>query len=162
MVGTLNLSDSSVDVWRGSEADLESSTFSVYTFESDCSPKRIKVSPIKKKPDVKVTFMLQDDQETETEDEYYEEPYTNCSPCSDAERRDQYVCTNGTAFEPNEEIERSPRTHDWANWRRLRCQSKQPNNELWRRRSRNPLYVKNDHVRQKTTETDCKRSSSMQ
>ena len=35
MVGRLNLSDSSVEVWRGSEADLNSTRESVSTFESD-------------------------------------------------------------------------------------------------------------------------------
>ena len=35
MVGRLNLGDSSVEVWRGSEADLNSTRELVSTFESD-------------------------------------------------------------------------------------------------------------------------------
>ena len=35
LVGRLNLSDSSVEVWRGSEADLELTRESASTFESD-------------------------------------------------------------------------------------------------------------------------------
>ena len=47
-VGRLNLSDLSVEILRGSEADPGSSTFFIYTLESDFSPKKLKISPIKK------------------------------------------------------------------------------------------------------------------
>ena len=58
MVGKLDLSDSSTEVTRGSEADPNSSTFSMSTFESDVFPKKLKISPIKKSQHVKVTFEL--------------------------------------------------------------------------------------------------------
>ena len=43
MVGKLDLSDSSVEVWRGSEADLNTSSTSVSTFESEASPRKLGV-----------------------------------------------------------------------------------------------------------------------
>ena len=76
ILGTLNLSDSSVEVWRSSEADLDSSTLSASTFEIGCSPKKIKINPIKKKRNAKVTFKLGNDQDTESEDDYFEKPET--------------------------------------------------------------------------------------
>ena len=76
MVGTLNLSDSSVEVEKSSEADLDSSTLSASTFEPGCSPKKIKISPSKKKRNAKVTFKLGNDQDTESEDNYFEERET--------------------------------------------------------------------------------------
>ena len=76
MVGTLKLSDSSVEVWRGSEADLDSSTFSASTFESGCSPKKIKIILIKKQ-NARVTFALGTDRHTESEEDYFEEPQTH-------------------------------------------------------------------------------------
>ena len=41
MVGRYELKDSSVEVWRGSEAELNSSVTSVSTFESLESPSRV-------------------------------------------------------------------------------------------------------------------------
>ena len=75
MIRTLNLSDSSVEVWRGSEADLDLSTFSASTFESGCSPKKIKISPIKKQ-NARVTFALGNERDTDSENDYFEEPET--------------------------------------------------------------------------------------
>ena len=43
MVGRINLSDSSVEVWGGSEADLYSSSTSISTFESEASPRELGV-----------------------------------------------------------------------------------------------------------------------
>ena len=57
MVGRLNLSDSSVEVWRGSEADLNSTQESVSTFESDTEG----------------AFIVESHQKENSED-YYEEP----------------------------------------------------------------------------------------
>ena len=57
MVGRLNLSDSSVEVWRGSEADLNSTRESVSTFESDTEE----------------AFVVESHQKENSED-YYEEP----------------------------------------------------------------------------------------
>ena len=57
MVGWINLSDSSVEVWRGSEADLESTQDSISTFDAD--PEE--------------TFIVETQKEIES-DEYYEEP----------------------------------------------------------------------------------------
>ena len=57
MVGRLNLSDSSVKVWRGSEADLNSTQESVSTFESDTEE----------------AFVVESHQNENSED-YYEEP----------------------------------------------------------------------------------------
>ena len=57
MVGRLNLSDSSVEVWRGSEADLNSTQESVSTFESDTEE----------------TFVVESHQKENSED-FYEEP----------------------------------------------------------------------------------------
>ena len=51
LIRTLNISDSSTEVYRGGEAELDS------TWESECSPKRVKLSPQKKKI-TKVTFKL--------------------------------------------------------------------------------------------------------
>ena len=57
MVGRLNLSNSSVEVWRGSEADLNSTQESVSTFESDTEE----------------AFVVESHQKENSED-YYEEP----------------------------------------------------------------------------------------
>ena len=57
MVGRLNLSDSSVEVWRGSEADLNSTQESVSTFESDTEE----------------AFVVESHQKENSED-YYEQP----------------------------------------------------------------------------------------
>ena len=72
MVGRLDLSDSSTEVMRGSEADPNSSTFSISTFESDISPKKLEISPIKKSQHARVTFEL----DVNSEDDYYEEADT--------------------------------------------------------------------------------------
>ena len=73
MVCSLNINDSSIEVWRGSNAEL------VSTPESSCSPKRIRLCPKKEKKG-KVTFnlppaakRLESDSDT---DDYKEEPDT--------------------------------------------------------------------------------------
>ena len=76
MVGRLDLSDSSTEVMRGSEADPNSSTLSISTFESDISPKKLKISPIKKPQHARVTFEL----DVTSEDDYYEEADTPSPP----------------------------------------------------------------------------------
>ena len=43
MVGRLNLSDSSMEDWRGREADLNSPSTSISTFESESSPRKLGV-----------------------------------------------------------------------------------------------------------------------
>ena len=63
-IGTL--SDSSVEVYRGSDADLES------TFGSDDSPRKFGPSPKKKKKFGRVTFNLST--ANSDTDDYYEEP----------------------------------------------------------------------------------------
>ena len=63
-VGTL--SDSSVEVYRGSDADLESS------FGSDVSPRKFGPTPKKKKKSGRVTFNLS--AANSDTDDYYEEP----------------------------------------------------------------------------------------
>ena len=73
LIRTLNISDSSTEVYRGSEAELDS------TWESECSPKRAKLSPQKKKL-AKVTFKLpaavckQKNKLDSDSDDFYEEP----------------------------------------------------------------------------------------
>ena len=73
MVGALNISDSSIEVHRGSDAELNS------TFESECSPKRVKLTPLEKKSR-RVTFKLPPANRSQRVnpdsdmDEYYEEP----------------------------------------------------------------------------------------
>ena len=62
MVGRLNLKDSSIEVFRGSDAELNS------TFESETSPKKIRLSPKKK-----VTFNLPP-ASNDSESDFYEEP----------------------------------------------------------------------------------------
>ena len=57
IVGRLNLSDSSVEVWRGSEADLDSTQESASTFESDTEE----------------AFLVKSHQK-ENSEVYYEEP----------------------------------------------------------------------------------------
>ena len=51
LVRTLNISDSYTEVYRGSDAELNSS------FETECSPKRVKLTPRNKKTS-RVTFNL--------------------------------------------------------------------------------------------------------
>ena len=72
LIRTLNISDSSTEVYRGSDAELES------TDEFVCSPKRAKLTP-KKKKNTKVTFNLpliirepRSNVESDSDD-YYEE-----------------------------------------------------------------------------------------
>ena len=74
MVGTL--SDSSVEVWRGSDADLDS------TFESDCSPSKIAPTPKKKKKLGKVRFNLPSTVSPASDTHFYEEPDTSQSQLS--------------------------------------------------------------------------------
>ena len=50
MVGRLKISDSSIEALRGSEADPK------FSYDSGCSSKKAKISPIEK--NVKVTFDL--------------------------------------------------------------------------------------------------------
>ena len=76
MVGRLDLSDSSTEVMRGSEADPNSSTFSIFTFESDISPKKLKIGPIKESQHARVTIEL----DVNSEDDYYEEADTPSPP----------------------------------------------------------------------------------
>ena len=76
MVGRLDLSDSSTGVMRGSEADPNSSTFSISAFESDISPKKLKISLIKKPQHARVTFEL----DVISKDNYYEEADTPSPP----------------------------------------------------------------------------------
>ena len=72
LIRTLNISDSSTEVYRGSEAELDS------TWESECSPKRIRLSHKKKKA-TKVTFNLppavprQKNKVDSDSDDFYEE-----------------------------------------------------------------------------------------
>ena len=73
LMRTLNISDSSTEVYRGSEAELDSMR------ESECSPKRVKLSPQKKKK-TKVMFKLppavckQKNNLDSDSDNFYEEP----------------------------------------------------------------------------------------
>ena len=69
MVGKANPSDSSTEVYRGSDPEFDS------TFDSGCSPKTLKISPIKKNKRVK--FNLPDLPTTKgsvSEEDHYEEP----------------------------------------------------------------------------------------
>ena len=73
LIRTLNISDSSTEVYRGSEAELDS------TWESECSPTRVKLSPQIKKT-AKVTFKLppavckQKNNLDSDSDNFYEKP----------------------------------------------------------------------------------------
>ena len=77
MVGRLNFSDTSIEAWRGSEADPNSSYY------SGCSLKTPKVSPIRMK-NAKVTFNLPPAHRSMNSepdsDDYYEEPDTPQKP----------------------------------------------------------------------------------
>ena len=66
MVGKLNTSDSSLEAWRSSDADL------VSTFESDCSTRKPEPTP-KKKKFTRVSFKLPP-VSNGTQSDYYEEP----------------------------------------------------------------------------------------
>ena len=72
MVGKLNISDSSLEVWRSSDADLNS------TFESDCSARKPEPTP-KKQKFTRVSFKLPP-VSNGTESDYYEEPDTPQRP----------------------------------------------------------------------------------
>ena len=76
MVGKLHLGDSSTEVMRGSEANPNSSTFSISTFESNISPKKLKISSIKKSQHARVTFEL----DVNSVDDNYEESDTPSPP----------------------------------------------------------------------------------
>ena len=73
LVRTPNISDSSTEVYRGSDAELNS------IFETECSPKRVKLTPRKRKA-AKVTFNLppavckQKNNLESDSDDFYEEP----------------------------------------------------------------------------------------
>ena len=68
MVGKLNISDSSLEAWRSSDAELDS------TFETDCDVKKTEPTPKKKKL-AKVSFNLPPARGSISDsDSYYEEP----------------------------------------------------------------------------------------
>ena len=68
MVGKLNISDSSLEAWRSSDAHLDS------TFESDCSTRKPEPTP-KNKKFTRVSFKLPR-VSNGTESDYYVEPDT--------------------------------------------------------------------------------------
>ena len=75
MVGKLNICDSSLEVWRTSHADLDS------TFDSGFSPKKIRISPIKNRnKNGKVWFNLPTAESTDSDEGGYEEPDTLPKP----------------------------------------------------------------------------------
>ena len=81
MVGRLDLSDSSEEVWNGSEADLNTSSTSVSTFESEASPRKLGVlsaqviSPENTAPNEKgETFIVEGHEEESSKSRYFEEP----------------------------------------------------------------------------------------
>ena len=68
MVGKLNISDSSLEAWRSTDAELDS------TFETDCDVKKTEPTPKKKKL-AKVSFNLPPARGSISDsDSYYEEP----------------------------------------------------------------------------------------
>ena len=68
MVGKLNISDSSLEAWRSTDAELDS------TFETDCDVKKTEPTPKKKKL-TKVSFNLPPARGSISDsDSYYEEP----------------------------------------------------------------------------------------
>ena len=73
MVGTP--SDSSVEIWRGREAELDS------TFESDCSPRKFAPTPKKKKKLGKVGINLPSTGSPASATDFYEEPDTSKCQC---------------------------------------------------------------------------------
>ena len=60
MVGKANPSDASTEVYRGSDPELDS------TFDSGCSPKKLKISPIKKSKRVKFNLPVRQQQRDQT------------------------------------------------------------------------------------------------
>ena len=94
LIRTLNISDSSTEVYRGSDAELES------TGESVCSPKKAKLTPQKKK-NTKVTFNLppiireaRSNIESDSDD-YYEEPESPAMPTALRNSQKLNACTSG-------------------------------------------------------------------
>ena len=77
MVGRLDLSDSSVEVWRGSEADLKTSSTSVSTFESEASPRKLGavMNPENSAPNEKgEIFTVEGHEEEDSISRYFWEP----------------------------------------------------------------------------------------
>ena len=78
MVGIANPSDTSTEAFRGSDPGFDS------TFDSDCSPKKVKISPIKKMKKnkrVKLNLLnLPTTKGSDSEEDYYEEPDSPLSP----------------------------------------------------------------------------------
>ena len=91
LVRTLKISDSSTEVYRGSEAELNS------TFETKCSPKRVKLTPRKRKA-ARVTFNLppavckQKNTLESNSDDFYEELDSpeKASPLKTSQRANVY------------------------------------------------------------------------
>ena len=80
MVGRLDLSDSSTEVYRGSEAELDS------TFES---PKKAPPTPKKKKKLARVSFKLPHAKSLDSDsDDYFEEPDSPRQPSQTKEKVD--------------------------------------------------------------------------
>ena len=74
MVRKTNPSDSSTEVYRGSDSEFDS------TFDSGCLPKKMKICPIKKNKRVKFNLPdLQTTKGSDSEEDYYEEPDTPLS-----------------------------------------------------------------------------------
>ena len=82
MIGKLNLSDSYIEVLRGSEAelDLDISSFSASTFDSESSPRKLRTSQSPKQDDEEEVFMVENQPPMDSDEDYYEEPDTSCSP----------------------------------------------------------------------------------
>ena len=74
MVGRLDWSDSSMEVCRGSEAELNSSITSTSTFESLGSPRRVHFS--KRESYREDAFVVEQPPTDDDDDYYYEEPDT--------------------------------------------------------------------------------------
>ena len=90
LIRTLKISDSSTEVYRGSDAELEC------TGESVCSPKRAKLIPQKEK-NMKVTFNLPpiiSNVESDSDD-YYEEPESPAMPTALRISQKLNACTSG-------------------------------------------------------------------
>ena len=78
MVGRLDLSDSSTEVYRGSDAELESSPE---------SPAKETPTPKKKKRLTRVSFALPEDVDS---DDYYEEPETPTLPPPQSKEKENF------------------------------------------------------------------------
>ena len=71
MVGRMDRSDLSVEVWRGSEAELILSSSSASTFESLDSSRRVNFAPVKSNEDEP---FLVEQPSMDTDEEFYEDP----------------------------------------------------------------------------------------